>query len=133
MLRFSLLALSLVATAAAAGDLPADVQALVDEAAGLCDGTVELREGAVSQADLNGDGTDDWVVDTGAFSCPTTATLYCGSAGCGVTTLIDGQRGDLLLHDWGTVTDGGQTYLTAPNDQGETVRFLWTGRDWQLQ
>jgi hypothetical protein len=45
----------------------------------------------------------------------------------------DGTRAGLILHDWDTLTEGGTTYLTAPNDQGQTVRFLWSGTKWQLQ
>ena len=51
----------------------------------------------------------------------------------GVDTVINGTRAGLNLHSWDTVTEAGTTYLTAPNDRGETVRFLWTGSEWQLQ
>jgi hypothetical protein len=70
---------------------------------------------------------------TPGFRCSTAATLYCGTGGCGVDTLIDGTLSSLMLHSWDTVTENGTTYLTAPNDAGETVRFLWTGSEWVLQ
>jgi hypothetical protein len=70
---------------------------------------------------------------TPGYRCSTTATLYCGTGGCGVDTLIDGTLSSLLLHSWDTVTENGTTYLTATNDAGETVRFLWTGSEWALQ
>lgn len=129
----SALFLLLLATPAAAQDWPPEVAAIVDEAKGICDGTFTAAPEAVSQRDLNGDGTADWIVDSGAFQCSTSTSLYCGTGGCGVDTLIDGTRGSLLLHSWDSVTDNGTTYLTAPNDRGETVRFLWTGSEWQLQ
>ncbi|WP_128515088.1 hypothetical protein [Tabrizicola thermarum] len=127
------LALILLASPALAQDPPPEVAAIVEEAKGICDGTFTAAPEAITPVDLNGDGTLDWVVDSGAFRCSTSTSLYCGTAGCGVDTVIDGTRGSLLLHSWDTVTEGGITYLIAPNDRGETVRFLWTGSEWQLQ
>ena len=124
------LLLSAAALPAIAQDLPAAVQDIVNDAAAMCESPAEVAPEAVQQADLNGDGVQDWVIDTAYFICPDYASLYCGTSGCGVTTLIDGVRGDLTLHDWGTTTSGGQTYLTAPNDEGKTVRFRWTGTEW---
>lgn len=127
------LAFLLLVTPAAADGLPPDVAAIVDEAKSICEGTFTATPEAVTQRDLNGDGTPDWVIDSGAFQCSTSTTLYCGTSGCGVDTLIDGTRAGLNLHSWDTLTENGTTYLTAPNDAGETVRFLWTGSEWQLQ
>ena len=127
------LALLLLAPPALAQDWPPEVAAIVEDAKSICDGEFTASPEAVSQRDLNGDGTPDWVVDSGLFQCSDSYGTYCGTRGCGVDTLIDGTRGALLLHRWDTVTEGGITYLTAPNDQGETVRFLWTGTEWQLQ
>ncbi|NJM84220.1 MAG: hypothetical protein HC844_18830 [Tabrizicola sp.] len=135
MLRPLALTLALSLSPAFAEDisLPYELQSIIDEAESYCDGEFSMADGSVQQTDLNGDGTLDWILDSGGFRCSTAATLYCGTQGCGIDTLIDGTLGALLLHDWGTVTEGGVTYLTAPNDAGETVRFLWTGREWALQ
>lgn len=127
------LALLLLATPAVADGWPPEVAAIVDEAKSICEGTFTADPEAVTQRDLNGDGTPDWVIDSGLFQCSDSYGTYCGTAGCGVDTLIDGTRAGLNLHSWDTVTEGGTTYLTAPNDAGETVRFLWTGSEWQLQ
>lgn len=127
------LALLLLATPAAAEGWPPEVAAIVDEAKSICEGTFTAAPEAVTQRDLNGDGAPDWVIDSGLFQCSDSYGTYCGTAGCGVDTLIDGTRAGLNLHSWDTVTEGGTTYLTAPNDAGETVRFLWTGSEWQLQ
>lgn len=118
---------------ALAQDWPPEVTAIVDEAKSICEGAFTAAPESVSQRDLNGDGTSDWVIDSGAFQCADSTSTYCGTSGCGVETLINGTRGALLLHSWGTVTEGGITYLTAPNDRGATARFLWTGSEWQLQ
>ncbi len=127
------LALLLLATPALAQDWPPEVAAIVDEAKSVCEGDFTAASEAVTQRDLNGDGTPDWVIDSSLFQCPDSISTYCGTGGCAVDTLIDGTRDALLLHSWDTLTEGGTTYLTAPNDRGETVRFLWTGSDWQLQ
>ena len=128
-----LLALLMITSPALAQDWPPEVAAIVDEAKSICEGTFTAAPDSVSQRDLNGDGTPDWVIDSGAFQCADSTGTYCGTSGCGVETLIDDTRGSLLLHSWDTVTESGTTYLTAPNDRGETVRFLWTGSEWQLQ
>ena len=129
----SALALIFLAAPALAQDWPPEVAAIVDEAKAVCSGSFTVGPDAVSQRDLNGDATPDWVIDSGAFQCSDSYGTYCGTGGCAVDTVIDGARGSLLLHRWDTVTDAGTTYLTAPNDQGQTVRFLWTGTEWQLQ
>ncbi|MFN4192683.1 MAG: hypothetical protein ACK4FR_07055 [Tabrizicola sp.] len=126
-------ALFLLATPALAQDWPPEVAAILDEAKSICEGIFNATPEAVTQRDLNGDGTSDWVIDSGAFQCSDGFGTYCGTRGCGVDTLIDGTRAGLNLHSWDTVTEGGTTYLTAPNDRGETVRFFWTGSEWQLQ
>jgi hypothetical protein len=127
--------LLLLATPAMAQDpaWPKEIASIIAEDKTYCDGEFSMAPEAVTQRDLNGDGTLDWVLDTSGFSCSTSTGLYCGTGGCGVETLINGTLGSLLLHSWDTVTEGGVTYLTAPNDQGGTARFLWTDNGWQLQ
>ncbi len=112
---------------------PKEFASIIDEAKTYCDGDFSVAPEAVTQRDLNGDGTLDWVLDSGGFRCSTAASLYCGTGGCGVDTLIDGTLSSLLLHSWDVVTENGVTYLTAPNDAGETVRFLWKADEWVLQ
>jgi hypothetical protein len=132
MLRpLSLILLALPA-AAEEGAWPDAFAATISDAQSMCAGFSVSPE-AVSQRDLNGDGTLDWILDTAGFACSDSYGTFCGTQGCGVETLIDGVQGSLLLRSWDTVTDGGVTYLTAPNSAGGTARFLWTGSEWQLQ
>ena len=112
---------------------PYEFASIIAEAESYCDGAFSVAPETVTQRDLDGDGTQDWILDARGFACSTRYGLYCGTMGCGVETLIDGTLGSLILQDWDTVTENGTTFLTAPNDRGETVRFLWTGREWQLQ
>jgi hypothetical protein len=132
MLRPLLLILFALPAAAEEPAWPAEFAAIIADSSTMCEGFSVSPE-AVSQRDLNGDGTPDWVLDTAGFACADSYGTFCGTGGCAVETLIDGVQGSLLLHSWDTVTDGGTTYLTAPNRSGETVRFLWTGSEWQLQ
>ena len=127
------LAILLLASPAPAQDWPPEVAAIVDEAKSICSGDFTASPGAVTQADLNGDGTPDWVIDSGLFQCSDSYGTYCGTRGCGVDTLINGTRGALLLRRWGTVTENGITYLTTHNNKGRPVRFLWTGTEWKIQ
>lgn len=127
------LALCLLSSPALALDWPPEVFDIVKEAQRLCRGTFSAAPEAVTRRDLNGDGADDWVIDSRAFQCSGSSDTYCGGNGCGVDTVINGARGLLTLRGWDTVTEGGTTYLTAPNWVGEFDRFLWTGNEWQMQ
>jgi hypothetical protein len=127
------LALLLLTTPVAGQDWPPEVTAILHEATDACDGELLARPDSIFMRELNGDGTPDWVVESVGFVCSGALLTYCGTGGCVVDTVIDGKRGSLLLHSWGTVTEGGTTYLTAPNEAGRTVRFLWSGTEWVLQ
>jgi hypothetical protein len=135
MLRLLTLATLAIAHPATAQDAawPPQLVSIIDEARTYCDGEFSAAPETVVQRDLNGDGTPDWILDSAGFRCSTAATLYCGTSGCGVDTLIDGTLASLMLHSWDTVAEDGTTYLTAPNDAGETVRFLWVDDAWVLQ
>ena len=134
MLRpLALLATLALPAAAQETAWPAELASLIEEASTACQGDFSVAPEAVSQHDLNDDGNPDWILDTAGLACADGHGMFCGTQGCGVETLIDGIRGSLLLRNWEVVTEGGTTYLTAPNDKGQTVRFLWMGADWQLQ
>lgn len=111
---------------------PAEFNKIVTETAGYCEGTFSLAEGTVTEIDLNGDGTQDWLMDTAGFACSTDGTFYCGALGCTIHTQIDGTNGVLTLRSWEVVTDRGETLLSAQNQDGQTVRHRWTGTDWSL-
>lgn len=128
------LAALLIASPALAQDpsWPAEFNKIVTETAAFCEGTFSLAEGTVAEIDLNGDGTPDWLMDTAGFACSTAETFYCGVLGCTVHTQIDGANGILTLRSWEVVTDQGETFLTAPDQDGQIVRHRWTGTDWEL-
>lgn len=55
-------------------------------------GTVAMEEGFERREDLDGDGTEDVVIDYAAAVCSEMASLYCGSGGCTVGFFL--ARGD---------------------------------------
>ena len=63
-------------------------------------GVLSLEEGAIQQADLNGDGEDDWVLDEFFFRCSTAASLFCGTGGCGVNFQIGDVLTSRLAKGW---------------------------------
>lgn len=133
MLRLAVLAaLAANPTLAQEAAWPPEFVRIIDEAKSYCAGSFSVAPEAARQVDLNGDGQLDWVLDAGGFACSDSYGLYCGTQGCNLDTLIDGQLGALILRRWDIVTEGGTTYLTAPNDQGRTVRFHWTGTEWEF-
>ncbi len=127
------LALLLLVSPAAAQDWPPEVTAVVEDARATCSGDFSAAPQAVTATDLNGDGTRDWVIDSGFFRCSDSYGTYCGTGGCGVDTVVDGIRTSFTFHSWDTMIEDGITYLTAPNDAGGISRFLWGNGKWQIQ
>lgn len=114
---------------------PPEVTAAVEEARSYCDdGEVSMTDDAVRNVDLNGDGTKDWIFDTGLVNCSTSASLYCGTLGCGVETLIDGNRASLTLFEWQVVERDGATVLHTVTSQGE-ADLVWnpTSGQWKAR
>ena len=63
-----------------------------------CDGRVTVEPGFVRQADVDGDGLNDAVLDWGGLRCDGSAFLYCGSGGCRQSVwLADREAGYRLL------------------------------------
>ena len=99
---------ALVLTAAQAG-----AQTAVDDILAGARADCESFEGgvfdpgnAVNAVDLTGDGALDSLVDEGAFSCTSAASLYCGSGGCMLHAVVgDGvtswQATGWQVIDWG--------------------------------
>ncbi|WP_284162623.1 hypothetical protein [Frigidibacter sp. SD6-1] len=130
-MRFPLTIALAIATAlpipASAQDpvLPEALASMLEEDRALCDdGAFSAAPGTMTEVDLDGDGVKDWLYDRGAIRCDSDLTLYCGTMGCGITTMIGGVTGELLLHAWRVVAEDGQTLLVAPSDNGE-ARFRW--------
>ena len=113
---FRWIAAALMATPAAAADLPQSLRAEVAAAQEMCreieGGTLELRRGALTLADLTGDGSaDDWVLDQAFFDCSSAASLYCGSGGCGMFFAIDGITSPAFAQGWALAEEGGRRVI----------------------
>lgn len=69
--------------AAQAVPLPAMVEAAIKEQKAICaPERATLAKGFVARRDINGDGTEDFILDYGKFRCGTLGSFFCGSAGC---------------------------------------------------
>ncbi|MDO4879641.1 MAG: hypothetical protein Q3966_10200 [Neisseria sp.] len=71
--------------------LPLAVEEELNELAAFCrqlGGRPHGFEGAVEQADLNGDGITDYVLDDGELQCYGTRGVFGGFHGCGVTVFV---------------------------------------------
>jgi hypothetical protein len=86
---------------ARARDLPRQVQAEIDADIRECrPEKVVLGRGFVSQRDVNGDGTPDFILDYGAFQCGDRAAFYCGSGGCTTKVFVStGRNGYAKVFD----------------------------------
>ncbi|MCA8883734.1 MAG: hypothetical protein KDA50_08315 [Rhodobacteraceae bacterium] len=106
MIRAGLLAALLALPHHVAGQdsLPAPLQQLLSqrqaECSGFDEGTLTLEDGAVAQADLDGDGQPDWVLDESHLRCSSAASLYCGTGGCGVSFLVNDVLSTHLAKGW---------------------------------
>jgi len=66
----------------------------------------------VSLADLTGDDRPEEIVDANHFSCTTARTLFCGTAGCELTVIVNEQPFKFLAKAWKVEKDfGGQPVL----------------------
>jgi hypothetical protein len=101
-------------------------------AAGLADGVIaEARQScegfengkfdagdAVQQADLDGDGTPDTVIDESKFSCSTAASLYCGTGGCMLHTIVGDTKRAFQVEGWRMIDWDGRPILLLARDGG---------------
>lgn len=107
---------ALVAAPAMAADLPKSLRAEIDSAEQMCreieGGRLELRQGALSIADLTGDGSaDDWVLDQAYFDCSSAASLYCGSGGCGIFFAVNGISTATFAQGWALADEQGRRVI----------------------
>ena len=79
------------------------VETVIAEARADCTalgGTLSVGKGTISRPDLDGDGRADTLVDTARLSCSAAASLFCGTGGCGITTLVGSRRDEFLARGW---------------------------------
>ncbi len=97
------LALALPGPSFAADAAEAVIEAARGECRSLEKGVLEVQDGAVTRIDVSGDGKPDAIVDSSKFACSSAASFFCGTGGCAVTIIVDGQATDFLAKGWKVV------------------------------
>ena len=118
---FGAIALSCIgvtpALSADVSQLPPLLQEKVEAAEKACaafeDGEFDLEWDAVDRVDLDGDLSNDWVLNESGFACSTAASLFCGTGGCMSHFLVEGALHSLLNQGWDVVDLGPHRVLIA--------------------
>lgn len=92
VLAAALVLLPAAAQAQSFRNLPANVQAAIQENVKSCDGKTTFKDGFVSEKDVNGDSVVDYVLDYGHFVCDGNEGYFCGTGGC-LTQVFASLRG----------------------------------------
>ena len=102
----------------AMADPVADILARAEaDCTGFEDGVFEAGD-AIMEVDLTGDGTADRLVDESAFSCSSAASMYCGSGGCMLHAVWDGQVASFQAEGWRMIDWDGRPILLVARDGG---------------
>ncbi len=72
----------------------------------------------VTEVDLDRDGTPDRIVDESAFSCSTARSLYCGTGGCMLHTIVGDAVHSFQAEGWRLDEWSGHTILMIARDGG---------------
>ena len=103
--------------AGTSGDVPPQLQTMIDEAAAVCaeldGGKFAMEDTAIQRVDLDGDGDEDWALNESAFACSTAASMYGGTGGTMSHFLIDDSLASMLTQGWGMAKLGPHTVLLA--------------------
>ncbi len=107
----------MLASLAARADLPQyqSVEEILEAGRANCalleNGELSLLDGAITDIDLDGDGTPDKVVEEAKFSCSSAASLYCGTGGCMIHFVVGDQVHSRLGKGWKAVEWAGDTII----------------------
>jgi len=109
------LAFTVMAQPANAAELAGSV---ITEARKICEGfeNGQFDAGsAVQQVDLDGDGKTDTVIDESKFSG---ASMYCGSGGCMLHTIVGDKENTFQVEGWRMIDWDGRPILLLARDGG---------------
>ena len=118
LLALAPIALATAAPSAQAADLAAGV---IAEARKACEGFENGKfdaGDAVRQVDLDGDGAMDTVVDESKFSCSSAASMYCGTGGCMLHTIVGDKKNSFQAEGWRMTDWDGRPILLLARDGG---------------
>lgn len=83
------------------------LEQIIDEARENCrsmdNGVFSYGEGAIHDVDVSGDGEPDVIIDSAGFNCTTAASFWCGTGGCMLSVVIDGESYGFLTQGWEVV------------------------------
>lgn len=110
-----LVALCLTLAAAPVGAGPVDdiLAEAEKDCASFENGLLTVGPGAVTEAELTGEGTPETVVDWSAFQCSTMASAWGGTGGSLLTVVAGGVRHDFLTLGWTVADLGGPVLVLA--------------------
>jgi hypothetical protein len=114
-LRTILIALALALAGPVAGQTPAVIEAATAGNFAACSeagGTPSTGPDYLTEVELNGDGTPDYVMNMMGLTCENAVSYFCGSAGCPVTVWLSGPGGH---------ADAWSNYAQGIEIQGQTV------------
>ena len=112
------LAVALMGQPANAADLAGNI---IDEARQTCEGFENGKfdaGDAVQQVDLDGDGNPDTLIDESKFSCSSGASMYCGSGGCMLHTIVGDKKNTFQVEGWRMIDWDGRPILLLARDGG---------------
>jgi hypothetical protein len=112
----------LLLAAPALAQTPPPIEAATAENFAACrdaGGTPSTGPEYLTEADLNGDGTPDYVMNLVGLTCENAVSYFCGSAGCPVTVWLSGPGG--YSQAWSNYAQGielqGQTVVAYLHGQ----------------
>lgn len=87
----------------------------IDEARAACatyeNGELGYQPGTIRLIDLNGDGIDDEIIDESTYKCTSSATMFCGTGGCGLKVIVGDRVLERLVKQWQTLEWDGDRML----------------------
>lgn len=92
----------------------------------------------VTPADFNGDGRPDYLLNQHALRCSASASMFCGSAGCGHVVFLSRPEGgyvqaaDIAASGAEIVSQGGRDVLRFLGDATQPLVWGWDGREFTL-
>ena len=112
------LGVALVLGVPAAADPTGDILARAEAACASFEGGTFDAGDAVTEVDLDGDGAADRIVDESAFACSSAASMYCGTGGCMLHAVWDGQVASFQAEGWRMIDWDGRPILLVARDGG---------------
>jgi hypothetical protein len=135
-MRVVLAALLAATPAFAETQRPETLQALLDYHTTACEimgGSLTIGATALTEAELNGDGQPDVLLDSRQLDCSASPAMFCvAETGCELNIFVGAEQHTIIALDWVLEDAGDRQYLVAtikghllqrPDDV--TARMTW--------